>query len=68
MKISTIQQTQGALPELNRQEKTIYWLIIGEGEHKYVINVGKKTYEEINKLITKEAEKETEKEQKTPKK
>ena len=38
----------------------MYWLIIGEGEDKYVLNVGKKTYEEINKLITKEAEKEAE--------
>ena len=72
MKISTIQQTQGALPELGREEKTMYWLIIGEGEDKYALNVGKKTYEEVNKLIAKEAEKELErgieKEIKTPKK
>ena len=72
MKISTTKQTQTALPELGREEKTLYWLIIGEGEDKYALNVGKKSYEEVNKLITKEvekeAEKEVEKEQKTPKK
>ena len=72
MKISTVKQTQGALPELGRQEKTMYWLIIGEGEDKYALNVGKKSYEEVNKLIEKEAEKETErgteKEIKSPKK
>ena len=64
MKISTTKQTQGALPELGREERTMYWLIIGEGEEKYAINIGKKSYEKVNKLITKEAEKE----QKTPKK
>ena len=64
MKISTTKQTQGAMPELGREEKTMYWLIIGESEDKYILNVGKKSFEEINKLISREAEKET----KTPKK
>ena len=59
MKISTTKQTQGALPELGREEKTMYWLIIGEGEDKYPLNVGKKSYEKVNELITKEAGKET---------
>ena len=58
MKVSTTKQTQGALPELGREEKTMHWLIIGEGEDKYTLNVGKKSYEEVNKLIAKEAEKE----------
>ena len=58
MKISTAKQTQDAIPELDREEKTMYWLIIGENEDKYALNVGKKSYEEINKLIAKEAEKE----------
>ena len=60
------------MPELSREEKTMYWLIIGEGEDKYALNIGKKSYEEINKLIAKEAEKEAErgaeKEIKSPKK
>ena len=64
MKISTTKQTQGAIPELSREEKTMYWLIIGEGEDKYTLNVGKKSYEKVNELIAKEAEKEN----KTPKK
>ena len=72
MKISSTKQTQGALPELGREEKTMYWLIIGEGEDKYTLNVGKKSYEEVNKLIAKEIEKEkervAEKEIKSPKK
>ena len=50
----------------------MYWLIIGEGEEKYALNVGKKSYEEVNKLIAKDAEKEMErgieKEIKSPKK
>ena len=45
------------MPELGREEKTMYWLIIGEGEEKYAMNVGKKSYNEVNKLIEKEAEK-----------
>ena len=45
------------MPELGREEKTLYWLIIGEGEEKYAMNVGKKSYNEVNKLIEKEAEK-----------
>ena len=49
MKISTTRQTQGALPELGREEKTMYWLIIVESEDKYILNVGKKSFEEINK-------------------
>ena len=72
MKVRTTKQTQGALPELGREEKTMYWLIIGEGENKYSLNVGKKSYEEVNKLIAKEAEdggkREAEKEIKSPKK
>ena len=64
MKISTTKQTQSALPELGREEKTIYWLIIGEGEEKYAMNIGKKSYNEVNKLIAIELEKE----QKAPKK
>ena len=63
MKISTTKQTQGAMPKLDRAEKTVYWLIIGEGEDKYALNVGKKSYEEVNKLIGKEAEKEKEKDE-----
>ena len=68
MKIRTTQQTQGALPELGREEKTMYWLIIGEGEDKYALNVGKKSYEEVNRLLAKEMERGTEKEIKSPKK
>ena len=67
MKISTTKQTQGALPELGREEKTMYWLIIGEGQEKYAMNVGKKSYEEVNKLIAMEAERDTEKEINYPK-
>ena len=44
MKITTTKQKQGALPELGREEKTMYWLIIGEGEDKYALNVGKKNW------------------------
>ena len=72
MKISTTKQTQGALPELGREEKTMYWLIIGENEEKYAMNVGKKSYEEVDKLIAIEAQekekREAEKEIKSPKK
>ena len=44
---------------IQNTKKTMYWLIIGEGEDKYALNVGKKSYEEVNKLIEKEAEKES---------
>ena len=32
-------------------EKESYYLIIGEGEKKVVINIGKKTYDGVNELL-----------------
>lgn len=33
-------------------EKEVFYLIIGEGEHKTIINVGDKTYNKVNLLIS----------------
>lgn len=32
-------------------DKELYYLIIGEGEKKVVINIGKKTYDGVNELL-----------------
>ena len=32
--------TQSAIPEMNRPEKTIYYLVIGEGEEAVTMNIG----------------------------
>lgn len=32
-------------------EKELYYVVIGEGENKVVINVGQKTYEGVQKLL-----------------
>lgn len=50
LEICGAKATQTAVPELGQPEKTLYYLIIGEGTDKVVINVGQKTYEKINRL------------------
>lgn len=52
LEICGAKATQTAVPELGQAEKTLYYLIIGEGDNKVVINVGQKTYEKIEKLTT----------------
>ena len=48
VKVTTNVQT--AIPELDKGEKIMYYLIIGEGEKKVVINVGKTTYDNVKSL------------------
>ena len=52
VKVTTNVQT--AIPELDRAEKIMYYLIIGEGEKKVVINIGKSKYDEIKALTEKQ--------------
>lgn len=54
LKVSVTSVTQTGNKILGTEDKTLYYLIIGEGENKVVINVGLKTYESIKKLTTKE--------------
>lgn len=51
--ITTAKSKQEAIPEIGKKEATLYYLIIGEKEDKIVINVGEKTYNGVQKLITK---------------
>lgn len=48
--IVCVKSTQTAIPEIQKPEKTLYYLIIGEGENKVELNVGQKTYEKVQKL------------------
>lgn len=43
--------TQSANTVLNTKEKILWYLIIGEGENKIVINVGEKTHDSVKKYI-----------------
>lgn len=51
--VNTAKSTQPPIPEIGAKEKTLWYLIIGEGETKVIINVGEKTYEKVNTLIKK---------------
>lgn len=48
--VSVTKTVQPAIPEIEKKEQTLYYLIIGEGPERVVINVGLKTYENISKI------------------
>lgn len=54
LKVQTANTVQMAIPALKREEKTLYYLIIGEGDDQVVINVGDKTYKSVENLLKKE--------------
>lgn len=51
--VTTASSKQQAIKEIGRAESTLYYLIITTDEGKAVINVGKKTYDNITNLTTK---------------
>lgn len=53
MKVQVTQTVVGANEMLKQKEKTLNYLIIGEGEEAVIINVGEKTYESVKKLVDK---------------
>lgn len=50
--VNVAKSTQTAIPELGKKETTLYYLVIGEGENKTIINVGQKTHDKVMELIT----------------
>lgn len=50
LEIATTSVTQTANEVLGTPEKTLYYLVIGEGENKMTINVGKKTHDQVKEL------------------
>lgn len=54
MKVTTAKAEQTAIPELGKDAKTLYYLIVGEGEKKVIVNVGEKTYKGVQNLIEEE--------------
>lgn len=48
VKTTSIKQTGNK--ELGTNDKTLYYLIIGEGENKVIVNIGEKTFNNVNKL------------------
>lgn len=60
LEIKTAKSTQSAVPELKREEKTLYFLIIGNEDAIVTLNVGEKTYNSITKLIENESNTEIE--------
>lgn len=53
--VDTTKVKQDANSVLGTAEKTLYYLLIGTGETKAVINVGEKTYATVSKLLAKES-------------
>lgn len=51
--VTKVKQEANAV--LNTEEKTLYYLIIGEGQGKAIINVGVKTYTTIAQLESKQS-------------
>lgn len=54
MKVTTTTMKFEANKELATTERLNYYLILGEGDTKYVMNIGKKSYECINEILKKE--------------
>lgn len=52
LEVNTVKSSQMAIPELNRGEKQLYFLKIGEGDDAIVINVGEKTHLSVLNLIS----------------
>lgn len=50
LEVTTTSVKQEANAVLNTKEKELYYLIIGEGESKLVINVGQKTHDSVKEL------------------
>lgn len=55
--VTVAKSTQSAVPELNMKEKTLYYLVIGEGETAVKLNVGEKTYNSIKDLTDEKSKK-----------
>lgn len=52
--VNVTKDEQKALPGIREEAKSIYYLVIGEGDKKVILHVGKLTYEKINKLNEKQ--------------
>lgn len=50
LEVATTSTKQGANEVLGTKEKELYYLIIGEGESRLVINVGQKTHDSVKEL------------------
>lgn len=50
LEVNTTSVTQTANELLGQKEKSLYYLIIGEGDKKLVINVGQKTHDSVKEL------------------
>lgn len=54
LEVTVAKSTQTAIPELGKKETTLYYLVIGEGDDKVVINVGEKTFTKVQDIAMKE--------------
>lgn len=51
MIVKTAESKQAAIPELGRDAKSLYYVIIGEGDERVIMNVGEKTFKGVNELL-----------------
>lgn len=49
--VTTASQSQSAIPELGKEEKTVYFLKLGDDPKSITINVGEKTYKSIKQML-----------------
>lgn len=57
IEVKVAKATQSAIPEMKKEEKTVYYILIGEGETRTIINVGKATYNKVCGSINEKPEK-----------
>lgn len=58
LEVTTTKVKQEANEVLGTKEKELYYLIIGEGDNKLIINVGQKTHDSVA-ILTKPREEKT---------
>lgn len=51
IEIKIASSKQESIPEIGRESKTLYYLILGEGKEVVYINIGEKTYNGVKELL-----------------
>ena len=56
MKITTAKTSVTGNDIIGTKDKDLFYVVFGEGENKYAMNIGEKSYNKINELLNEEKE------------